>query len=290
MDRRGNRAIRGQRIRSAPAPGCVWAVALYRAAPGRCHPDGAPACPGGVSSGAPGKDQSDFGNSGAPGATGDPGRASGGAFNPFLTTRAGEPFTAAGFTGWFRDRCREAGLPIGLLGAWLAQGHMSPISPRPVARSHQIAAISGHATLREVETYTKAANQKRLAAAAMEVISGGTNTGKPIGKVSQRESQLIENEGSGNETGDPGRARTCDLPLRRRLLYPAELRSRLPEGNTGVTAQTPKPHYDFGLFICFAVLSSLMRYARAHAFSRGYLDAILPKAAQKGPLGGTWKN
>jgi hypothetical protein len=27
-------------------------------------------------------------------------------------------------------------------------------------------------------------------------------------------------------TGDSGRARTCDLPLRRRLLYPAELRSR----------------------------------------------------------------
>jgi hypothetical protein len=26
--------------------------------------------------------------------------------------------------------------------------------------------------------------------------------------------------------GDSGRARTCDLPLRRRLLYPAELRSR----------------------------------------------------------------
>jgi hypothetical protein len=24
--------------------------------------------------------------------------------------------------------------------------------------------------------------------------------------------------------GDPGKARTCDLPLRRRLLYPAELR------------------------------------------------------------------
>ena len=27
------------------------------------------------------------------------------------------------------------------------------------------------------------------------------------------------------KSGDPGRARTCDLPLRRRLLYPAELRS-----------------------------------------------------------------
>lgn len=27
--------------------------------------------------------------------------------------------------------------------------------------------------------------------------------------------------------GDPGRARTCDLPLRRRLLYPAELRGHV---------------------------------------------------------------
>jgi hypothetical protein len=31
--------------------------------------------------------------------------------------------------------------------------------------------------------------------------------------------------------GDPGRARTCDLPLRRRLLYPAELRG-LARGST----------------------------------------------------------
>ena len=30
--------------------------------------------------------------------------------------------------------------------------------------------------------------------------------------------------------GDSGRARTCDLPLRRRLLYPAELRSRIDSG------------------------------------------------------------
>src|SRR5271163_2704467 len=30
--------------------------------------------------------------------------------------------------------------------------------------------------------------------------------------------------------GDSGRARTCDLPLRRRLLYPTELRSRTGAG------------------------------------------------------------
>ena len=34
--------------------------------------------------------------------------------------------------------------------------------------AHQIAAITGHASLREVEHYTKAAEQKRLARQAME--------------------------------------------------------------------------------------------------------------------------
>ena len=29
------------------------------------------------------------------------------------------------------------------------------------------------------------------------------------------------------KSGDPGRIRTCDRPLRRRMLYPAELRGRL---------------------------------------------------------------
>ena len=29
------------------------------------------------------------------------------------------------------------------------------------------------------------------------------------------------------KTGDPGRIRTCDRPLRRRMLYPAELRDRI---------------------------------------------------------------
>jgi integrase len=32
----------------------------------------------------------------------------------FLTTVHGRPFTAAGFTNWFRDMCNEAGLPNGL--------------------------------------------------------------------------------------------------------------------------------------------------------------------------------
>jgi hypothetical protein len=35
----------------------------------------------------------------------------------FLVTARGEPFTASGFSGWFRQRCDEAGI-----GAWSAQG------------------------------------------------------------------------------------------------------------------------------------------------------------------------
>jgi hypothetical protein len=63
--------------------------------------------------------------------------------------------------------------------------------------ANDIAAISGHASLREVERYTKAADQKRMATAAMEAVAKtktGTNTGKPLRKVSQITSQPIENK------------------------------------------------------------------------------------------------
>jgi len=39
---------------------------------------------------------------------------------------------------------------------------------------HEIAAITGHASLREVQRYTKAADQKRLAAAAMQKVKTRT--------------------------------------------------------------------------------------------------------------------
>src|SRR2546426_1005275 len=69
--------------------------------------------------------------------------------------------------------------------------------------ANQIAAITGHATLREVERYTKAADQKRLAtaAAAREAVSQKTKveqkTGKPSGKVCQTPAQPIESKGPG---------------------------------------------------------------------------------------------
>jgi integrase len=83
----------------------------------------------------------------------------------FLTNQYGKPFTPAGFGNWFRERCDEAGLP-----------HCSAHGLRKAAArrlaeagctTHEIAAITGHASLREIERYTKAAEQTRLARAAV---------------------------------------------------------------------------------------------------------------------------
>jgi integrase len=84
----------------------------------------------------------------------------------FLMTEWGASFTAAGFGNWFRDRCNEAGLPQcsihGLRKAAcrrLAEAGCS---------ANEIAAISGHATLREVARYTAAASQVHLADQALD--------------------------------------------------------------------------------------------------------------------------
>jgi len=88
----------------------------------------------------------------------------------FLVTEFGKPFTAAGFGNWFRDQCNRAGLR-----------HCSFHGLRKAAASrlaeagatvHEIAAITGHATLKEIDRYTKTADRKRLAAAAMAKLKG----------------------------------------------------------------------------------------------------------------------
>src|SRR6476661_435949 len=53
--------------------------------------------------------------------------------------------------------------------------------------------------------------------------------------------------------GDPGRARTCDLALRRRSLYPAELRGRRPQWVHWPTRPTLKlSEYEIGLAVASA--------------------------------------
>ena len=85
-----------------------------------------------------------------------------------LCTSHGHPFTDAGFGNWFRGACAAAGLPKrcaahGLRKAACRRGAEAGWTV------HQIAAWSRHKTLKEVERYTKAADQKRLAESAMNI-------------------------------------------------------------------------------------------------------------------------
>ena len=43
--------------------------------------------------------------------------------------------------------------------------------------AHEISAITGHASLREVARYTEAADRRKLAASAMAKVKGGTSSG-----------------------------------------------------------------------------------------------------------------
>jgi integrase len=87
----------------------------------------------------------------------------------YLTTAAGAPFTANGFTDWFRKMRIEAELPPGLSAHGLRKATCRRLAEAGCS-ANQIAAISGHATLAEVSRYTKAADQKRLAEAAMQAM------------------------------------------------------------------------------------------------------------------------
>jgi integrase len=84
----------------------------------------------------------------------------------FLMTLRGKPFTAHAFTAWFAKACDDAGLPSACTFHGLRKAACRRLAEADCTM-HQIMAISGHTTLKEVERYTKAANQAKLARAAM---------------------------------------------------------------------------------------------------------------------------
>ncbi len=94
----------------------------------------------------------------------------------FLVTEKGQPFTFAGFGNWFRDRCIEAGLPKECSAHGLRKAACRRLAEAGCTE-HQIAAISGHKSLREVERYTKAADQAELARQAFRKEQQRTNVG-----------------------------------------------------------------------------------------------------------------
>jgi integrase len=87
----------------------------------------------------------------------------------FLVNAYGKAFTRAGFNNRFRKWCDEAGLPH-----CMAHGLRKAAAARLAshgATNNQLKAMGGWSNDKEVSTYTAAADQSKLAEAAMNLLS-----------------------------------------------------------------------------------------------------------------------
>ena len=84
----------------------------------------------------------------------------------FLTTKSGKPYSGNDFSEQFRAWCDAAELPPVCSAHGLRKAACRRLAEAGCS-ANEIAAISGHATLSEVQRYTKAADQARMAQNAM---------------------------------------------------------------------------------------------------------------------------
>jgi site-specific recombinase XerD len=94
-----------------------------------------------------------------------------------LTSKGGKAYSRNDFTDQFRAWCDAAGLPGHCVFHGLRKAALTRLADAGCT-AHEIASISGHKTLSEVQRYTGAANQARLARAAMERM--GNQSVKPV--------------------------------------------------------------------------------------------------------------
>ena len=94
-----------------------------------------------------------------------------------LVTSFGKPFTVKGYSQWINAAIAEAGLPERCVAHGLRKAAARRLAEAGCS-ANQIAAVTGHKTLSEVERYTKAASQRRMARDAMQA-EKANRTGKP---------------------------------------------------------------------------------------------------------------
>ena len=94
----------------------------------------------------------------------------------FLVSNSGAPYSDGGFGKLFAGWCREAGLPANCAAHGLRKAACRRLAEAGCS-APQIAAISGHKTLAEVQRYIDTADRTRLAQAAM--LRLGTPRNKP---------------------------------------------------------------------------------------------------------------
>lgn len=102
-----------------------------------------------------------------------------------LVTKSGKSYGANDFSEQFRKWCDDAGLPPACTFHGLRKTALTRLA-NASKTVHQIAAVSGHKTLKEVERYTRAADQRRLAREALLGEQIGTDGVEPErGRVSK---------------------------------------------------------------------------------------------------------
>jgi integrase len=89
----------------------------------------------------------------------------------FLVNEYGHPFTANGFGNRMREWCDEAGLPHCTSHGLRKTG--AAIAAENGATAHELMSIFGWLTLKEAERYTRAAEQKKIAARAITMLERG---------------------------------------------------------------------------------------------------------------------
>jgi integrase len=83
-----------------------------------------------------------------------------------LTTASNKPFSTAGYGNMMADAIAAAGLPDRCVLHGLRKAAARRLAEAGCTEK-EISAVTGHTTLKEVARYTRAADQKRLAAGAL---------------------------------------------------------------------------------------------------------------------------
>ncbi|WP_338661137.1 tyrosine-type recombinase/integrase [Pararoseomonas sp. SCSIO 73927] len=96
----------------------------------------------------------------------------------FIQGATGRPMTPEGFSNWFVEAAREAGLPKGCSPHGLRKAAARRLAQAGCS-THQIAAWTGHASLGEVQRYSQSVEQESLAWAGAERL-GLARTGEPM--------------------------------------------------------------------------------------------------------------
>jgi integrase len=97
----------------------------------------------------------------------------------FVMTLRGKPFDPHAFSAWFAKACDDAGLPSECTFHGLRKAACRRLAEAGCT-VHEIMAISGHKTFKEVARYTEAVDQQRMAQAAMArtMAADATKAGK----------------------------------------------------------------------------------------------------------------